>query len=182
MLYKAMGRVVHGAVFNTGGYVCTDLQEALVCGSSLLSIFSMLNFFGLGDGQDIEGFLNIGVSLRCFYYFQTKEILVGTCVVMWEPVNWFAKQIDGLVPAGCDFYQKVVPKRLWYLICVGVENILQSCVLAKEEVMPGSLPNLALGAWRVSWSALWCAGSPQAWGVLFTLLKVRLSHVKKMPL
>ena len=28
--------------------------------------------FGLGDGQDTDGFLNIGVSLRCFHYFYTK--------------------------------------------------------------------------------------------------------------
>ena len=28
--------------------------------------------FGLGDGQDTEGFLNIGVSLGCFHYSYTK--------------------------------------------------------------------------------------------------------------
>ena len=28
-------------------------------------------YFGLRDGQDIEGFSNIGVSLGCFHYFHT---------------------------------------------------------------------------------------------------------------
>ena len=28
--------------------------------------------FGLGDGQDTEGFSNIGVSLGCCHYFYTK--------------------------------------------------------------------------------------------------------------
>ena len=28
--------------------------------------------FGLGDGQDTEGFSNIGVSLGCSHYFYTK--------------------------------------------------------------------------------------------------------------
>ena len=28
--------------------------------------------FGLGDGQDAEGFANIGVSLGCSHYFYTK--------------------------------------------------------------------------------------------------------------
>ena len=28
--------------------------------------------FGLGDGQDTEGFSNIRVSLGCFHYFHTK--------------------------------------------------------------------------------------------------------------
>ena len=28
--------------------------------------------FGLGDGQDTEGFSNIGVSLGCFHYFCAK--------------------------------------------------------------------------------------------------------------
>ena len=28
--------------------------------------------FGLGDGQDTEGFWNIGVSLGCSHYFSTK--------------------------------------------------------------------------------------------------------------
>ena len=28
--------------------------------------------FGLGDGQDTKGFLNIGVSLGCCHYFYTK--------------------------------------------------------------------------------------------------------------
>ena len=28
--------------------------------------------FGLGDGQDTQGFSNIGVSLRCSHYFYTK--------------------------------------------------------------------------------------------------------------
>ena len=29
-------------------------------------------YFGLGDGQDTEGFSNIGVFLGCFHYFDTK--------------------------------------------------------------------------------------------------------------
>ena len=29
-------------------------------------------YFGLGDGQDTEEFLNIGVSLGCCHYFYTK--------------------------------------------------------------------------------------------------------------
>ena len=41
----------------------------------LFGIIAIVNanfFFGFGDGQDIEEFLNIGVSLGCFHYFHTK--------------------------------------------------------------------------------------------------------------
>ena len=47
--------------------------------------------------------------------------------------------------------------------------------------MPESLPHLALGVRRVSWSVLWCAESTWDWGVFFTLAQVRLSDVKKIP-
>ena len=54
-----MGRFVHDAGFNAGGYFRTDCQASL-CGSFSLAVSSsMLNlliYFGLGNGQDIEGF------------------------------------------------------------------------------------------------------------------------------
>ena len=68
---------IHGEVFN-GGYFRTDC-DALVCGSFLMSLSSsMLKLFGIGDGQDIERFPNIEVSLGCLNYFHTKVCLQVT--------------------------------------------------------------------------------------------------------
>ena len=58
-------RFKHGAVFNDGGYFLTDCH-ALVCRSFLVSLSYHLQCyiqFGLGVVQNIERFLNIGVSL-----------------------------------------------------------------------------------------------------------------------
>ena len=38
----------------------------------VIVIFNAKICFGLGDGQDTEGFSNIGVSLGCSHYFYTK--------------------------------------------------------------------------------------------------------------
>ena len=67
-----MGRFVHLAAFNAGGYFRTN-RQVLVSGDLFVSLSSsMPNWFGLGDGQDTEGFSNIGVSLGCSHYFYTK--------------------------------------------------------------------------------------------------------------
>ena len=67
-----MGRFVHAVAFNAGGYFQTD-RQAWVCGDFSVSLSSsMPNFFGLGYGQDAEGFSNIGVSSGCSHYFYTK--------------------------------------------------------------------------------------------------------------
>ena len=58
--------------FHAGGYFRTD-RQALLCGYFLVSLSSSIQIcFGLGDGQDTEGFLNIVMSLGCCHYFYTK--------------------------------------------------------------------------------------------------------------
>ena len=63
---------------------------------------------------------------------------------------------------------------------MGVENILQCCALTYGEVIPGSLPHLTLGLWRVS-GAFSDELSHHTAGVFFTLVQLRLSDVKKIP-
>ena len=67
-----MGRFVHGAVFNAGGYFQTELH-ALVCRSFLMLRSSlMINLFWTWEWSQYRGFLKIGVSLGCLYFFHTK--------------------------------------------------------------------------------------------------------------
>ena len=88
--------------------------------------------FGLGDGQDTEGFSNIGVSLGCSHYFYTKvcsQMTSGGDLCHVETSKLISE--TNLWTGLCEiqFYREVVP-RLWYIISVGVESILQSCILA----------------------------------------------------
>ena len=72
--------------------------------------------FGLGDGQDTEGFSNIGVSLGCFHYFYTKvrsQMISGGDfwhVRISKLISETNLQIYELVPARYSFYRKVIPK------------------------------------------------------------------------
>ena len=72
--------------------------------------------FGLGDGQDTEGFSNIGVSLACCNYFYTKVRSQMTSVGdLWHVrisklISETNLQIYELVPARYSFYRKVIPK------------------------------------------------------------------------
>ena len=139
-----MGRFVHVAAFNAGGYFRTDSQ-VLVCGDFLVSLSSsMPNLFWTWGWSGYRGifeywgvFWDVLIISILTYVF--KWFPVGTCVMSGR-VNWLVKLIYDLVLAWCDFYRKVVP-RLWYIISAGVESIW---------CMPGSLPHFALGVWRIS--------------------------------
>ena len=72
LLYKLMGRFVHGAVFNAGGSFGKKLQ-ILVCWSFPVSLSSlMLNLFWTWEWSGYRGFSKTEVPLGCLYYFHTK--------------------------------------------------------------------------------------------------------------
>ena len=67
-----MGWFVHVVAFHAGGIfertVRPGFAEIFQCHCHLQCQIC----FGLGDGQDTEGFSDIGVSLGCCHYFYTK--------------------------------------------------------------------------------------------------------------
>ena len=137
-------------------------------------------YFGLGDGQDTEEFLNIGVSLGCCHYFYTKVCSLMTsggdlCHVGMGKLI----QINELVPAWYSFYRKVIQK-LWYIINVEMESILVLCfgIGGGNARVPAPFHTWCVESF---WSVLWCAESLQDWGVFFILVQVRLHDVKKIP-
>ena len=52
--------------------------------------------------------------------------------------------------------------------------------LQKGDMMPGLLPYLALGVWRISWNSLMCRVITGL-GCVFTLVQMKLSEIKKIP-
>ena len=58
-LYMLWLSMLGGIFERTARYCFAEIVQCQIC-------------FGLGDGQDTEEFLNIGVSLGCCHYFYTK--------------------------------------------------------------------------------------------------------------
>ena len=139
---RAVWKPVHWLALPAVGPVCT------CCGFSCWRVFSngpgfseifwcychpqCQICFGLGDGQDTEGFSNIGVSLGCSHYLYTKVCTqvtsgrdlchVGTSkLISNKSMNW---SLRDRIFIERSFW------RLCYIIGAVRESILQSCVLA----------------------------------------------------
>ena len=95
--------------------------------------------------------------------------------------HWIVKQIDGVVPAWCSFYWKVILNRLWYFICVRVENIpIVLCFSTRRGDARVSAPSCTGSVEGILEQFLMC------WVItgftcVFTLIQVRLSDFKKIP-
>ena len=111
LLCEAVDRFIFGAIFHARGYFQTDPND-LVGLSFLVSLsFSMLNLFELRDGQNIERFSQIGVSLECLYLFHTKICLQ---ITLWL-VSCRNQLIDFQKESMELFlHNKLFPNRLWY--------------------------------------------------------------------
>ena len=64
-LYMLWLSTLGGIFEQTARYCFAEIVQCQIC-------------FGLGDGQDTEEFLNIGVSLGCCHYFYTKACSLMT--------------------------------------------------------------------------------------------------------
>ena len=102
--------ITAGPFNNAGGYFRPDRQawfaEIFRCHCHLQCQIC----FGLGDGQDTEGFSNIGVSLGCSHYFYTKVCSqmtsngdlchVGTSKLISETNRWTGPCMIQFLPEG----------------------------------------------------------------------------------
>ena len=134
--------------------------------------------FGLGDGQDTEGFSKIGVSLGCSHYFYTKKCCqmtsggdlchVGTSKLISETNQW-----TGPCVIGCSetmIHHWCGSGKYTTVLCFGIG--------AGDARVPAPFDTWGMEGF---WSVLWCAESLRDWGVFFILVQVRLRDVKKIP-
>ena len=178
-----MGRFVHVVAFNAEGYFRTDRQASV---SEILRCHCHLQCqicFGLGDGQDTEGFSNIGVSLGCSHYFYTKVCSqmtsngdlchVGTSKLISETNRWTGPCVIQFLLEGRSetmLHHWFGSEKYPTVLCFGIGG--------GDARFPVPFPTWGLEGF---WSVLWCAESLQDWGVFFILVQVRLHDVKKIP-
>ena len=140
-------------------------------------------FFGLGYGQDTEGFSNIGVSSGCSHYFYTKVCSqitsgldlcdVGISKLISQTNRWTGPCVMQFLPEVCSetmLHHWCGSGNYTTVLCFGIGG--------GDARVPDPFHTWDLEGF---WSALWCAESLQDWGVFFILVQVRLRDVKKIP-
>ena len=140
--------------------------------------------FGLGDGQDTEGFSNIGMSLGCSHYFYTKVVCsqmtsggdlchVGMSKFISGTNRWTGPCVIQFLLEGRSetmLHHWFGSEKYPTVLCFGIGG--------GDARFPVPFPTWGLEGF---WSVLWCAESLQDWGVFFILVQVRLHDVKKIP-
>ena len=73
---------------------------------------------GLGDGQNIQGFSNVGVSLGCIYYLHTRVCSqsgesrhIGTNKLICKANQWSHSCVMWFLPEGC--YEQTIILHLY---------------------------------------------------------------------
>ena len=132
---ETIDQFIYHAGFSAGGYIWTG-HNALVSGS-----FSLF-LFGLGEGQNIERFLQLVVSLWCFYYFHSK-----VCLQITFGGYSYRVKISKLIWKGLSL-QTIIRH-----LCASRKYSSVLCLSIKGDGSRVFAP-LGLAMWRVSWNGL----------------------------
>ena len=129
--------------------------------------------FGLGDGQDTEGFSNIGMSLGCSHYFYTKVVCsqmtsggdlchVGMSKFISGTNRWTGPCVIQFLLEGRSetmLHHWFGSEKYPTVLCFGIGG--------GDARFPVPFPTWGLEGF---WSVLWCAESLQDWGVFSILV------------
>ena len=139
--------------------------------------------FGVGNGQNTEGFSNIGVSLGCSNYFYTKVCFqrtsgedlchAGTSKLIRETNRWTGSCVMQFLPEGrleTMLHPWCGSGKYTTVLCFGIGR--------DDARIPAPFHTWSGEGF---WSFLWCAESSRDWVLFFFLGQVRLRDVKKIP-